>query len=504
MLMVFIIIVMCLGGIAAWLAEAWNRDSPKWIALGTLIVCALMTLALFLHGGHMTVHAGGTTSQWISLQQFQWIPSLGISLLFAVDGLSLLLVALTILLGIAAVVSSWHEIDDRTGFFQFNLLLSLAGIMGVFVALDMFLFFVFWELMLIPMYFMIAIWGTEKRGPAAMKFFLYMQVSGLLMFASILALAFVHKTMTGALSFDYFSLYGMSLDSTTAYYIMLGFFIAFAVKLPIFPFHTWVPDAYAEGPTAATIVLAGVMAKTGAYGLIRFTVPLFPEAAHQIANLAMVLGVITVLYGAALAFAQTDFKRLIAYSSISHMGFIMIGVFVWNELAVTGSVIQMLAHGFSIAALFMVAGALKSRLHTSDMANMSGLWTDMPRMGGIAMFFFMATLGLPGLGNFVGEFLVLLGTYQVNVTIAALTALGLVFAVIYAMIAMQKTFHGEPVKGRVIEDSRLGETIIMGFLMVALVFLGLYPQPIFHILDPVMTSLQHASVAPQTWVELMP
>lgn len=501
MWIVYVIVVFCLGAVFAWFAEAWNREWPKWISLATVVICGLITLAQFGAGAaHMAVGAA-TAPQWISVVRFPWIPQFGISLIFAVDGLSLLLVALTILLGIVAIVASWREIDERPGFFQFNLLLSLAGVTGVFVALDLFLFFVFWELMLIPMYFLIAIWGSENRGPAAIKFFLFMQVSGLLMLASILALAFLHQAHGGSMTFDYFALYGMALDPKIAFYLMLGFFIAFAVKLPAFPFHTWVADAYTEAPTAASILLAGILAKTGAYGLIRFTVPLFPAAAHEIAGIAMVMGVASVLYGAALAFAQTDFKRLIAYSSISHMGFIMIGVFAWNQLALTGSVIQMLAHGFSTGALFMIAGALSSRLHTRDMSRMGGLWTDMPRMGGIAMFFLIATLGMPGLGNFVGEFLILLGTYRVNVTVAVLTTLGLVTAVTYALIAMQKTFHGEPVAGRSVADSHLGETVTMALMMVALVVLGLYPQPVFHVLNPVLAGL---SVGPHNLVGALP
>lgn len=495
---VLILIVLCLGAGLAWLTEAWNRDWPKWVSLGTVILCSVMTLAIFTSSPYTS--SVTVPGHWISMVRFHWIPQLGINLIFAVDGLSWLLVALTMLLGVVAVVSSWREITHRPGFFQFNLLLTLAGVTGVFVSLDLFMFFASWELMLIPMYFMIAIWGSERRQYAAMKFFLFMQISGLLMLASILALAFIHRAHTGRLSFDYFSLYGMSLDPKVAFYIMLGFFLAFAVKMPAFPFHTWVPDVYAEAPTAASILLAGILAKTGAYGLIRFLMPLFPRAGHEIAGLAMAMGVVTVLYGAAVAFAQTDFKKLIAYSSVSHMGFILIGIFAWNQLALTGSIVQMLAHGFSTAALFMVAGALSARLHTRDMSAMGGLWTDIPRMGGMTMFFLIAALGMPGLGNFVGEFLVLLGTDQVSVTVTVLAALGLVTAVVYALIAMQKTFHGEPVPGRVIEDSRAGETVTMAFMMVALVFLGLYPVPVFHMLDPVMASLHHAALAPQNWL----
>ena len=499
MWIVFIIAILCLGAAAAWLTEAWHGDWPRRVALGVVSLCALVALWQLSGGLH---RPGG--GQWLMTKQFAWIAPLGINLTFAVDALSLLLVVLTMLLGVVAVVASWREIDNRQGFFYFNLLLTLAGVTGVFVSLDLFMFFVFWEIMLVPMYFMIAVWGSERRGPAAMKFFLFMQVSGLLMLASILALAFIHRAHTGTFSFDYFSLYGMTLAPGVAFYIMLGFFLAFAVKLPVFPFHTWVADAYTEAPTGGSILLAGILSKTGAYGLIRFVLPLFPEAAHQIAELAMWMGVVTILYGAVLAFAQTDFKRLIAYSSLSHVGFLMLGIFALNQMALNGVVVQMLAHGFSVAAMFLIAGALSSRLHTQDMTKMGGLWANMPRLGGMAMFFIVATLGMPGLGNFIGEFLVLLGTFKVNITLAVLAALGMVTAVCYALIAMQRTFHGKPATGRDLVDSRSGETAALAFLMVALVALGVYPQPVFHMLDPVMSGLSHLTLNSHHWMGAMP
>jgi NADH-quinone oxidoreductase subunit M len=273
---------------------------------------------------------------------------------------------------------------------------------------------------------------------------------------------------------------------------MLGFFVAFVVKLPAFPFHTWLPDAHTQAPTAGSVILAGILLKTGAYGLIRFAVPLFPEAAMDFSYVAMVLGAAGIIYGAVLAFGQTDFKRLIAYSSVSHMGFVLLGVYAWNELALQGAVMQMVAHGFSTAALFMIAGALQERLHTRELREMGGLWQHMPRMGAVAMFFVLASLGLPGLGNFVAEFLVLLGLFQVDPWMTAVAALGLIAGAVYSLMLMQRSFHGEPnpkLTEMGLVDFGTREMITMVVMMLALIGLGIYPQPLLDMAQPVLQSL---------------
>ncbi|HOF89914.1 MAG TPA: NADH-quinone oxidoreductase subunit M, partial [Armatimonadota bacterium] len=264
------------------------------------------------------------------------------------------------------------------------------------------------------------------------------------------------------------------------------FFVAFAVKLPAFPLHTWLPDAHTEAPTAGSLLLAGLLLKTGAYGLIRFILPLFPEAAAAFAPIAMTLGVIGILYGAVLAFAQTDFKRMVAYTSVSHLGFVLLAVFAMNLLALQGAVVQMLAHGFSTGALFVLAGALQERLHTRDLRRMGGLWTLMPRMGAVALFFAMAALGLPGLGNFVAEFLILLGAYRANMPLAALAAVGLVFATIYALWLLQRAFYGPVASEGAPRDLRPRETLIFAVMMAALLWLGLFPQPVLDAAAPAL------------------
>jgi NADH-quinone oxidoreductase subunit M len=412
------------------------------------------------------------------------------SIHLALDGLSLLLVILTCFLGLLAVAASWSEIQERVGLFHANVLWVLTGVMGVFLALDLLLFYVFWEVMLVPMYFLISLWGHENRVYAAIKFFIFTQASSLLMLVAILALALLHHQHTGVYTFDYMQLLGTPIAASTAMWLMLGFVIAFVVKLPAVPVHTWLPDAHTEAPTAGSVLLAGLLLKTGAYGLFRFVLPLFPTAAHTLAPVAMGLGVLGILYGALLAFAQTDVKRLVAYTSVSHMGFVLLGVFAWNPWALQGAVMEMLCHGLSTGGLFILAGALQERLHTRDLGSMGGLWSTVPRLGGVGMVLAMASLGLPGLGNFVAEFLVLLGAFQVSPVLTIIASIGLVLAAVYALRFVQRTFHGPNTRGWHLPDLTLRDMAIMAVLIASLVWLGLFPQPVLNTADPVLRSLQ--------------
>lgn len=487
-----LILILLAGGALAWVAERFGPDWPRRVSL--LVVLLALAYFLLVIGGiplenFSLTPVASDVSTWLISYRADWIPRFGISIELAMDGLSLVLVLLTLVLGAIAIVASWTEIDHHPGFFQANILWTLTGVLGVFLALDLFLFFLFWEVMLVPMYLLIAIWGHEHKAYASMKFFLFTQVSGLLMLFSILVLVKLHHDATGSYSFSYFDLLDTPISAAASSWIMLGFFIAFLVKLPGFPVHTWLPDAHTQAPTAGSVILAGILLKTGAYGLLRFTLPLFPEAVPGIAPYAMILGAIGVIYGAVLAFAQTDFKRLVAYSSVSHMGFVLLGIFAWNTLAVQGAIMQMVAHGLSTAALFMIAGALQQRLHTRDMRQMGGLWHNVPRMGAVALFFAVASLGLPGLGNFVAEFLVLVGLFMVNPWLTAVTALGLITAAVYALIMIQNTFQGEPVEGRTIPDFGWLEMSAMAVMMIGLVWTGLHPQPILDLVQPVVDSL---------------
>ena len=476
MILACLIMLLLVAGMLAWVLERRGPQWPRWISLAALGIDFALALSLWsARSDQFEIAQGGP---WMAHLSARWIPRFGISLHLAIDGLSLLLVLLTLFLGLISVVASWTEITKQVGFFHFNLLCVLAGVVGVFVAMDLFLFFVFWEVMLVPMYFLISVWGHENRVYAAVKFFLFTQAGSLLMLIAILGLTFVHYQNTGMLTFDYQSLLGTSMDPAVAMWLMLGFFAAFAVKLPVVPFHTWLPDAHTEAPTAGSVILAGLLLKTGAYGLLRFTVPLFPDAAQAFAPVAMGLGVIGILYGGVLAFAQTDLKRLVAYSSVSHLGFVLLGIFAWNALALDGAVMQMLAHGVTTGALFILVGALQERLRTRDMRRMGGLWATLPRFGAIGLFFAIASLGLPGLGNFVGEFLVLLGTYRVSIPMTVLASLGFVVATIYSLALVQQTFHGQAREQWNVQDLSSRSLAVLGVLIAVQVWLGLYPLPV--------------------------
>jgi NADH-quinone oxidoreductase subunit M len=486
MILLWLILIPLAGGMLSLLAARWSAQASRWIALAATSIGLASTAGIWISTPGNAVTVSG--SQWLYEWDQAWIPQLGIRFHLAMDGLSLVLLLLTFLLGVMSVLASWTEIKDRVGFFHFNLLWVLGGITGVFLAVDLFLFYLFWELMLVPMYFLIGIWGHERRIYAAIKFFLFTQLSGLLMLVAIITLAVFHLKATGTYSFDYQSLRNLPLTPEMGRLLMLGFFAAFAVKLPAFPFHTWLPDAHTEAPTAGSVILAGLLLKTGAYGLIRFVLPLFPGPVHELAPLMMTLGVVGVLYGAFLAVSQHDLKRMVAYTSVSHMGFVLIGIFAGNETALTGAFIMMVSHGISTGALFILAGALQERMHTREIARMSGLWKTMPALSGAGLFFVMASAGLPGLGDFVGEFLVLLGAYRTNVSLTAVATLGIIAATLYGLKITSQVFQGPNRNNWNLADLFPREWVIVGCMMVSLLWLGLYPQSFIRLFRPVPES----------------
>jgi NADH-quinone oxidoreductase subunit M len=482
MILVSMILIFFVAGLACWAVQFVNRSLCKWIALLAAIANLALSCCLFYEFRGETA-----AGNWLIDVKSNWIPAFAIQFHIAMDGLSLMLILLTGFLGVLAVMCSWKEIKERIGFYYFNLLWTLAGITGVFVAMDLFLFYFFWEVMIVPMYFLIAIWGDSNRRYASYKFFIFTQAGGLLMLLSILALFFIHHANTGNYSYDYFVLRNTVLTSPQSMWIMLGFLIAFIIKLPMVPFHSWLPDAHSEAPTAGSLILAGLLLKTGAYGIMRFVIPMFPASSSEIAQWAMLFGVIGIIYGAMLAFAQNDLKRFIAYTSVSHMGFILLGVFTFREMAYQGVVMQMLTHGISTGALFAMAGMIKERLHTRDIGSMGGLWTGMPMMGGLGLLFAMASLGLPMMGNFIAEFLILIASFEVSPVLTIVASVGLVFAALYSLRMVQRVFLGPANPANHVKDLSAREFTILISLSIAIVILGLFPQPV---LDSVKTVVQ--------------
>ncbi|WP_199506789.1 MULTISPECIES: NADH-quinone oxidoreductase subunit M [unclassified Psychrobacter] len=511
-----LIAIPFIAGLLCWVVERFNKRLPRWIALIGMMLTFALTLVLWQSGqfAGMSEQAIGAqaATPWTAQFVLPWIPDFGISFHLAMDGMSLLMIGLTGLLGVAAVACSWNEIQRRVGFFHLNLLWSLGGVIGVFLAIDMFLFFFFWEMMLVPIYFLIALWGHDVVGGktkeyAATKFFIYTQASGLIMLVGILMLVLINYNYRGAVSFNYNDLLGTPLGGWE-YPIMLCFFIGFAVKLPVMPFHGWLPDAHAQAPTAGSVDLAGVLIKTAAYGLIRFVLPLFPAASQEFAPIAITLGTIGIFYGAWLAFMQTDMKRLLAYTSISHMGFVVLAIYVGSLLSLQGLMIQMLAHGLSSAALFIMAGQIYERLHTRDLTLMGGMWGQFRYYAPVLMFFCAALLGIPGTGNFIGEFMILLGSFAAYPTFVVLATISLVLAGLYSLILIYRALFGQNnikqvafqatkqhgLPERRLKDLGKRELSLLLLLAAGLIWLGLYPQPILDTSSHAMQWISNAYV----------
>lgn len=483
MILPWLVLIPFVGGLLCWLAERFDKNLPRWIALASVVLLFALSLQLWATGNFQLAPSPSSGLAWTLEYQHAWIERFGISVHFALDGLSLLMVVLTGFLGVLSVLCSWKEIQHNLGFFHLNLLWILGGVVGVFIAIDLFLFFFFWEMMLVPMYFLIALWGHsgstgKSRITAATKFFIFTQASGLIMLLAILGLVFANYQGTGVLTFDYADLLKAKLSEGTSYLLMLGFFVAFAVKMPVVPVHSWLPDAHTQAPTAGSVDLAGILLKTAAYGLMRFSLPLFPEASAQFAPVAMTLGLIGVFYGAFVAFAQTDMKRLIAYSSVSHMGFILIGIYSGSEQALQGAVMLMVAHGLSSAGLFILSGQLYERLHTRDMREMGGLWSRLAWLPAVNLFFAAASLGLPGTGNFVGEFLVLMGSFATVPWIVVIATFGLVFGSVYSLVMIHRAYFGPARSEELLPGLNCRELTLVLSLAILLVLLGVYPQPV--------------------------
>ena len=456
-----------------------QKEAVRWVTLVTMLAGFLLSLKLF-------VGYDGLSDQTMQfVESYPWIPEYGIAYKVGIDGMSLLLFMMTPFLGPLVILSSWRSIEDRVKAFHVSMLLLQTAMLGAFVALNLFLFYIFWEAMLIPMYFIIGIWGGPRRIYAAVKFFLYTLFGSLLMLVAILYIYFLHMQQFGFYSFDLFDLYRCHLAFGAERLLFLAFGLSFAIKVPMFPFHTWLPDAHVEAPTAGSVILAGVLLKMGTYGFLRFSMPLFPEATAYFYPLIAVLALIGIIYGALVAMVQPDVKKLVAYSSVSHLGFVMLGLAVLNVPGVEGSVLQMVNHGLSTGALFIIVGMIYDRRHTRLISDFGGLSKAMPVYAAFFMIVTLSSIGLPGLNGFVGEFLILLGTFKKSAGLAVLAASGVILAAVYMLWMFQRAMFGplDKEENKSLKDLNVREIATLVPIVVMIVWIGIYPQTFLRKMD---------------------
>jgi NADH-quinone oxidoreductase subunit M len=472
-----------------------RRDALiRWTALGVSLLVFAATLLLWSR-------FDPTSADFQFIERRPWVPAFGIQYFIGVDGISLFLLVLTGFLTPLALLSSWGSVHRKVKEFSAFILALEAAMLGVFVSLDLFLFYMFWDAMLIPMYFLIGIWGYDRRVYAAVKFILYTAAGSVLMLIAIIGLAWLHYTATGSYSFDLLKLYDLRIPRQYEFWFFLAFALAFAIKVPLFPFHTWLPDAHVEAPTAGSVILAGVLLKMGTYGLVRFAFPLFPQAALFFAPYLATLAVIGIIYGALVAMVQPDMKKLVAYSSVSHLGFVVLGITALNTQGVQGSVLQMLNHGVSTGALFLIVGMLSDRRHTRLISEFGGLKKVMPRLVAVFLLITLSSIGLPGLNGFVGEFLILLGTFRWSPRFASFAALGVILSAVYMLWMFQRVNYG-PVsndENATLPDLSLREKWVIVPTVVVAVLMGIFPgiflKPMAPSVDRLLQRVSRETVA---------
>jgi NADH-quinone oxidoreductase subunit M len=464
------------------LIPLWKRENlVKPVALG--IALLELALAAWVYATAQTGNATpGALPGFFLWEDAAWIERFGIRYTLGMDGISLLMALLTAFITVIAMLVSWRSIKERPGLHYLLILVMATGIMGVFLSLDLFLFYLFWEVMLIPMFFLIGIWGHGRRIYSAVKFFLFTLAGSLLMLLAIIGLYLIHGAQSGSYSFALAALLHTHVAPQLASWLFAAFLFAFAIKVPLFPLHTWLPDAHTDAPTAGSVILAGLLLKTGAYGLIRFGYPLFPEAARSFTPLLYALALIGIVYGSWVAYAQTDMKRLVAYSSVGHMGFVALGIAAWTPLALSGAVLQMVNHGVTTGALFALVGMLDERTDTREIADYGGLWGKVPQLSFFFLLFAMASAGLPGLNNFVGEFLVLTGTFRVAPIVVAIAFPGIVVTLVYTVRLVQKLLFVEERKPLPLADLSWREGGLLAVLALIAIYIGVHPAPLLELI----------------------
>jgi len=468
-----------------------REEASKWVAFGISVLTFIVSLRLLLS------FAPGEAGPQL-VDRAAWVPQWGINYFLGVDGISLWLVLLTTLLSPIAILSSWNAIHDRLKEYLIFMLLLETGMVGVFVSLDVFLFYVFWEFTLVPMYFLIGIWGGPRRVYAAVKFFLYTMAGSILMLLAIISLWLAAQAQLGRGTFDLLELIQVAngLPLQIQMWLFIAFAAAFAIKVPLWPLHSWLPDAHVEAPTAGSVILAGVLLKMGTYGFVRFNLPLFPAASVQAAPTIAILAIIGIIYGAIVSFAQTDVKKLVAYSSVSHLGFVMLGIFSLTPQGIQGGILQMVNHGLSTGALFLLVGMIYERKHTRELDAFGGLMKLMPVYGALSLIVVLSSMGLPGLNGFVGEFTILLGAFGSKALVpqgwiyAAFAASGIVLTAVYMLWMFQRVYLGEvKPENRDMKDLSFREEWVLIPIVILIFVIGLFPAPFFAVMSNSVTAI---------------
>jgi len=473
-----LLLLPLIGALVLLLVPRQQRQTLLTLALLSSTAAFIWSLRLF-----QAFDPGAGEMQFV--ERIPWMPAFGIGYIVGIDGISLFLVLLTTFLMPLAIVASW-TVQDRIKEYLFFMLVLETGMLGAFVALDLFLFYVFWEVMPVPMYFLIGVWGGTRRIYAALKFVVYTMAGSLPMLVAIIYLASRYAHVNQVMTFDLLQLYNLRLPVNEQIWLFLAFGLSFAIKVPLFPFHTWLPDAHVEAPTAGSVILAGVLLKMGTYGFLRFAMPLFPDAALVLTPMIIALAVIGIIYGASVAMMQPDLKKLVAYSSVSHLGFVMLGLFALNIQGIQGGIYQMVSHGLSTGALFLLVGMLYDRRHTRMIADFGGLWHQLPVFSVLFLIVTFASIGLPGLNGFIGEFLILLGAFSVKPGWTAAAAIGVILGAIYMLWMFRRVFFG-PVthpENQKLSDLNRRELLILAPVIALIIIMGIYPQPFLSRMKP--------------------